>query len=319
MVQRIRKLPAPKPKPKPRYRITNWRDYNRALVARGAITLWIDEAVVAGWGAAGGKGWRYSDMAILCALSLRAVFGLTLRQTQGFLHDLTRLLGLEITVPHYSTFSRRAATLTVPKLARPSGGPLHLAVDATGLKVHGEGEWKVRVHGPNRRRVWRKLHLAVDTRTGALVAHALTASEVHDAAELEGLLARTDAPIAAVCADKAYDSFDCHAAILARDAQPVIPPRKGAAILPPPGRKEVPPTRGAAVARIAEVGREAWEAETGYHRRSLAETAMLRYKTLISPSLRSRTFDRQKVEAAVAVRCINRFTALGMPRSIRIG
>ncbi len=257
-------------------------------------------------------------MAILCALGLRAVFGLTLRQTQGFLHDLTRLLGLEITVPHYSTFSRRAATLTVPKLARPSGGPLHLAVDATGLKVYGEGEWKVRVHGPDRRRVWRKLHLAVDTRTGAIVAHALTANEVHDGAELEGLLARTDAPIAAVCADKAYDSFDCHAAILARDAQPVIPPRKGAAIHPPPGRKDVPPTRGVAVARIAEVGREAWKAETGYHRRSLAETAMLRYKTLIGPSLRSRTFDRQKVEAAVAVRCINRFTALGMPRSIRI-
>ena len=316
MAQRVRKSPAPKPKP--RYRVTNWREYNRALVARGAITLWIDEAVVAGWGAAGGKGWRYSDTAILCALSLRAVFGLTLRQTQGFLHDLTRLLGLEITVPHYSTFSRRAATLTVPRPARSSGGPVHLAVDATGLKVYGEGEWKVRVHGKDKRRVWRKLHLAVDTRTGALHAHALTASEVHDGAELDGLLARTDAPIAAVCADKAYDSFDCHAAILARDARPVIPPRKGAAIRPPPGRKNVPPTRGAAVARIAEIGRDPWKAETGYHRRSLAETAMLRYKTLIGPTLRSRTFERQKVEAAVGVRCINRFTALGMPRSIRI-
>lgn len=316
MAQRVRKSPAPKPKP--RYRVTNWREYNRALVARGAITLWIDEAVAAGWGAAGGKGWRYSDTAILCALSLRAVFGLTLRQTQGFLHDLTRLLGLEITVPHYSTFSRRAATLIVPKPARSSGGPVHLAVDATGLKVYGEGEWKVRVHGKDKRRVWRKLHLAVDTRTGALHAHALTASEVHDGAELDGLLARTDAPIAAVCADKAYDSFDCHAAILARDARPVIPPRKGAAIRPPPGRKNVPPTRGAAVARIAEIGRDAWKAETGYHRRSLAETAMLRYKTLIGPTLRSRTFERQKVEAAVGVRCINRFTALGMPRSIRI-
>ena len=316
MAQRVRKSPAPKPKP--RYRVTNWREYNRALVARGAITLWIDEAVAAGWGAAGGKGWRYSDTAILCALSLRAVFGLTLRQTQGFLHDLTRLLGLEITVPHYSTFSRRAATLTVPRLARSSGGPVHLAVDATGLKVYGEGEWKVRVHGKDKRRVWRKLHLAVDTRTGALHAHALTASEVHDGAELDGLLARTDAPIAAVCADKAYDSFDCHAAILARDARPVIPPRKGAAIRPPPGRKNVPPTRGAAVARIAEIGRDAWKAETGYHRRSLAEIAMLRYKTLIGPTLRSRTFERQKVEAAVGVRCINRFTALGMPRSIRI-
>lgn len=326
MAQRVRKSPAPKPKA--RYRVTNWREYNRALVARGAITLWIDEAVVAGWGAAGGKGWRYSDMAILCALGLRAVFGLTLRQTQGFLHDLTRRLGLEITVPHYSTFSRRAATLSVPTLARPSGGPLHLAVDATGLKVHGEGEWKVRVHGKDRRRVWRKLHLAVDTRTGVLHAHAFrrrrtyrstTASEVHDGAELEGLLARSDAQIAAVCADKAYDSFDCHAAILAREARPVIPPRKGAAIRPPPGRPDVPPTRGQAVARIAEVGRDAWKAETGYHRRSLAETAMLRYKTLIGSSLRSRTFDRQKVEAAVAVRCINRFTALGMPRSVRSG
>ena len=316
MVQRVRKSPTPKPKA--RYRVTNWREYNRVLVARGAITLWIDEAVVAGWGAAGGKGWRYSDMAILCALGLRAVFGLTLRQTQGFLCDLTRRLGLEITVPHYSTFSRRAATLTVPALARPSGGPVHLAVDATGLKVHGEGEWKVRVHGPDKRRVWRKLHLAVDTRTGVLHAHTLTASEVHDGAELEALLAAVDAPIAAVCADKAYDSFDCHAAILARDARPVIPPRKGAAIRPPPRRKDVSPTRGAAVARIAEVGRDAWKTETGYHRRSLAETAMLRYKTLIGPSLRSRSFDRQKVEASVAVRCINRFTALGMPKSIRI-
>ena len=202
--------------------------------------------MLAGWRAAGGKGWRYSDVAILCALSLRAVFGLTLRQTQGFLCDLTRLLGLAIAVPHYSTFSRRAAALPVPKLARPAGGPLHLAVDATGLKVYGEGEWKVRVHGKDKRRVWRKLHLAVDTRTGALHAHALTASEVHDGAELEGLLAAVGAPIAAVCADKAYDSFDCHAAILAHGAQPVIPPRKGAAIRPPPGRpgRAAHPRRG---------------------------------------------------------------------------
>ncbi len=174
------------------------------------------------------------------------------------------------------------------------------------------------MHGQAERRVWRKLHLAVDTRTGVLHAHALTASEAPDGGELEGLLAGIDAPIAAVCADKACDAFDCHAAILARGAQPVIPPRKGAAIRPPPGRPDVPATRGEAVARIAEVGRDAWKAETGYHRRSLAETAMLRYKTLIGPSLRSRTFDRQKVEAAVAVRCINRFTALGMPRSMRI-
>lgn len=304
---------------KPRYRITNWREYNRALVARGSVTLWIDEAVLAGWRAAGGKGRRYSDEAILAALSLRAVLGLTLRQTEGFLLSLVRLLGLAIEVPHYSTFCRRARALDVPKPRRPvGGGPLHLAVDATGLKVHGEGEWKVRVHGKGRRRVWRKLHLVVDTRTGELHAHALTASEAHEGAELPGLLAGVETPVAVICADKAYDAFDVHAAILARGARPVIPPRKGAAIRPPPGRPDVPPTRGEAVARIAEVGRDAWKAETGYHRRSLAETAMLRYKTLIGPSLKSRTFERQKVEAAVAVRCINRFTALGMPESRKI-
>src|SRR6478736_6103983 len=123
--------PAPAPEPKPRYRIRNWRAYNRAL-------------------------------------SLRAVFKLALRQTQGFLQDLTRQLGLELEVPNYSTFSRRAATLTVPQPVWRGDGPVHLAIDATGLKVHGEGEWKVRVHGKDRRRVWRKLHLADDTRTGTL-------------------------------------------------------------------------------------------------------------------------------------------------------
>jgi hypothetical protein len=316
MAPRVRTPPAPSAKP--RFRVTNWRDYNRALVARGSITLWIHEEVLAGWRATGGKGFRYGDVAILAALSLRAVFRLALRQTQGFLLSLKQLLGLTIEIPHYSTYSRRAAGIEVPKLARPAGGPLHLAIDATGLKVHGEGEWKVRAHGKDRRRVWRKLHLAVDTATGELHAHALTPSEVHDGAELEGLLADIDAPIAAVCADKAYDAFDIHAAVLARGARPVIPPRKGAAIRPPRRVKDPPPTRGEAVARIAEIGRKAWKQEVGYHRRSLAETAMSRYKTIIGPGLKARTLDNQKAEAAVAVRCINRFTALGMPHSIKI-
>ena len=317
MAKRIRAPPGSVPKPC--YRVTNWREYNRALVARGSITLWLHEEVLAGWRATGGKGRRYGDAAILAALSLRAVFRLTLRQTEGFLSSLKQLLGLAIEVPHYSTFCRRAGGLAVPKLARPAaGGPLHLAIDATGLKVHGEGEWKVRVHGKAGRRVWRKLHLAVDTRTGELHAHALTLSETHDGVELEGLLAGIDAPIAAVYADKAYDAFDIHAAVLARGARPVIPPRKGAAIRPPPRLKHPPPTRGAAVARIAEIGRKAWKQETGYHRRSLAETAMSRYKALIGASLKARTLANQRAEAAVAVRCLNRFTALGMPKSLRI-
>ena len=288
-------------------------------MARGSITLWIDEEVLAGWRAAGGKGLRYSDAAMLCGLSLRAVFRLPLRQTEGFLLSLKRLLGLAIEIPDYSSFCRRARSLDVREPAPPTAdGPLHLAIDSTGLKVHGEGEWKVRIHGPDRRRVWRKLHLGVDTATGEIAAHALTPSETPDKAELPGLLAQVERPLAAVYADKAYDSFECHRAILARAAQPVIPPRKGAAIRPPPRIKDPPPTRGAAVARIAEIGRKAWKQETRYHRRSLVETAMGRYKAIIGPGLKARTFDRQRLEAALAVRCLNRFTALGMPVSVKI-
>ena len=289
--------------------------------ARGSITLWIDEEVLAGWRATGGKGFRYSDVAMLAALSLRAVFRLALRQTQGFLLSLKRLLGLAIEIPHYSTFCRRASGIEVPKLARPAGGgPLHLAIDATGLKVHGEGEWKVRAHGKDRRRVWRKLHLAVDTATGELHAHALTPSEVHDGAELEGLLADIDAPIAAVCADKAYDAFDIHAAILARGAHPVIPPRKGAAIRPPPGGSRTrPPTRGAG----GRPHRRDRARRPGSRRPATTAARSPRppcpaTRRIIGPGLKARTLDNQKAEAAVAVRCINRFTALGMPKSLRI-
>ena len=133
---------------KPGYRVTNWPDYNRALVSRGEVTLWLHEAVLRDWRAAGGKGKRYSDAAILCALSLRAIFKLPLRQTEGLLRSLKALLGLTIPVPHYSTLARRAADLVVPQLVRgPREGLAHLAIDSTGLKLFGEGEWKMRQHG----------------------------------------------------------------------------------------------------------------------------------------------------------------------------
>lgn len=311
--------PAPKAPAKATYRVTNWPDYNRALVSRGSVTLWLHEAVLRDWRANGGKGKRYSDTAILCALSLRAIFKLPLRQTEGLLRSFKAMLGLTIPVPHYATLSRRAAVLAVPQLERgPQNGPLHLAIDSTGLKLFGEGEWKMRQHGKGKRRVWRKLHLVVDTRTGEILAHALTGSDHHDAPELPGLLDKIEGQLEVVTADKGYDSFANHRAILARGARPVIPPRAGAAIAPDHKAKHPPSTRGDAVRRICEVGAAAWKVETGYHRRSLAETAMARYKTIISPNLKSRNRDTQITEAAIAIRCINTFTALGMPKAVKI-
>jgi Transposase DDE domain len=303
--------------PKPRYRVTNWPEYNRALVQRGSVTLWLSDEVIRGWRAQGGKGCVYSDLAIHCGLGLRAVFGLTLRQTQGFLASLANRLLPRLPVPHYSTLCRRAAGLEIPVPARRPG-PVHLVIDSTGLKVFGEGEWKVRQHGFSKRRLWRKLHLAVDEATGEVLAHKLTPSNTHDGPVLPELLAQIDGSLEQVSADKAYDSFGCHKAILAKGARPVIPPRKGAAILPSPGARDPPPTRGAIVKRITEIGSRAWKIEARYHRRSLAETAMYRTKTLISPTLNSRTLPNQKTEAAIAVNCLNRFTALGMPVSVKI-
>ena len=203
--------------PKPQLSGRNWGEYNRALVARGSITLWIDEEVLAGWRATGGRGRRYGDAAILCALSLRAVFGLSCARRRGSCEPgaAARAGDRGAALFHFLPSGRRA--LAVPRLARPAGGgPLHLAIDATGLKVHGEGEWKVRVHGKDRRRVWRKLHLGVDTATGEILAHALTESQAHESGELPGLLDGIDAPIEAVYGDGAYDAFHIHAAILAR-------------------------------------------------------------------------------------------------------
>ncbi len=204
------------------------------------------------------------------------------------------MLELGVDVPHYSTLSRRASGLKVPAQClkrNDQSSPLHLVIDSTGLKVFGEGEWKVRTHGVGKRRVWRMLHLGVDETSGEILAHKLTMNNVHDGPVLPGLLDQIDTPLDQVSADGAYDSFRCHGAIHNRGARPVIPPKKGASILPPRNLKEPPPTRGQIVQRIHQIGRKEWKKEANYHRRSLAETAMFRFKTIIGPKLHNRKFE----------------------------
>ena len=242
--------------PKPRYRVTNWREYNRALISRGSITLWIDEEVIAGWRATGGKGLRYSDVAMRAALSLRAVFRLPLRQTQGSAQPQA-LAGARHRHPDaVGPVARRS------KAARPaSDGPLHLAIDATGLS-HEKAPTK------DKRRVWRKLHLGVDT-AGEIAAHVT--SETHDGTELQGLLARVERPIT-----------PCMPTRPTTASTPLRHPCAPGATGDPTaqGRRDRPRPMFRAVARIAEIGRKAWKQETNYHRRSLAETAMARYKAI---------------------------------------
>src|SRR3954447_23967877 len=150
--------------PRQKHKVTNWPAYEAGLRQRGNLTVWFTEEAVEAWAAEprttrGGQPW-YSPLAILTALTLRAVFRLAFRQTEGLIGSVVGLLGLALRVPDHTTLSRRAATLEVPRPRRSGGGaePVHLLVDSTGLKLCGPGEWLVEKHGTRTRRSWRKLH-----------------------------------------------------------------------------------------------------------------------------------------------------------------
>jgi Transposase DDE domain len=167
--------------PRQRHKVTNWAEYDAALRQRGSLTLWFTEAAIAAWRAAprttpGGQP-HYSALAIMTALTLRAVFRLALRQTEGLIGSIIRLLGLDLAIPDHSTLSRRAETLQVFPRPRSGTEPVHLLVDSTGLKLCGPGEWLVEKHGTRTRRSWRKLHIGVDAGTGHIMATELTIND----------------------------------------------------------------------------------------------------------------------------------------------
>jgi hypothetical protein len=309
-----------------RYRVRNWPDYNRALVRRGSLTLWVDEQVVRSWrattgsGPLGGRPRTDADTAIECALVVKAVFHLSLRATQGFLESVVDLMGVELPVPDYTTVSRRQAGLELDLGAAPASTPRHVVIDTTGLKVFGTGEWYARKHGMGRgrRRTWRKLHLGVDETTKEIVAVDLTTSAVHDSPHLPTILDQIADVVDQVSGDRAYDSGTCYEAILAHGATPTIPPRRNARSSranDPPAHRVV---RDDVLKRIKAEGRYPWRTSRGATRQSIAENAVSRFKALVGVKLAARTVENQRVEAVVKSRVLNLMTSLGMPRSERI-
>ena len=264
----------------------------------------------------------FSDSAIQLCLTMKVLFGLPLRQTVGLVASLLEMAGLDWPVPDYSTLCRRQARIAVQIPFRRSGSPLNLLIDiepvsatgssepARGVKFRGDGEWQVRKHGPSRRRQWRKVHIAMDTQTGDVRAVEFTSSRQGDSPLLPELLAQIPEgeEIATVTADGAYDTRRCHAAVIERGANAVIPIRRN-------GRawKEDCP---AAVARneilraTRHLGRALWKKWAGYHVRSRVEAQMNCLK-LFSERIMSRDPDRQTAEIQVRIAIMNRFYALG--------
>jgi hypothetical protein len=283
--------------------------------------VWFTEEAMEGWRAAprttrGGQP-SYSDLAIATALTLRAVFHLALRPTEGLIVSILQLLGLDLAVPDHTTLSRRAETLEVP---RPRGGqaPLHLLVDSTGLKLCGPGEWLTENHGTRRRRSWRKLHLATDADTGRIVASVLTSHDADDGGQVGPLLEGVDRPVAFFTADGAYDRDDVHAEIMARhpEAEITVPPRSSA--VPSASARTAPTARDRHLRTIAQRGRMGWQRASGYNWRALVEADVSRWKRVIGDGLRSQTDGRQATEVALAAEVLNRMLDLGRPEYVRI-
>lgn len=305
-----------------RRRIINWTQYSKALVQRGSISLWLSDEVIKKWNHPehqwrNGRPHEYSDDAILCLLAIRAVYNLALRALQGFVQNLFERLGIKLKVPHFTTIARRAAALSsrLPKLSNRR--PTDIVLDSSGLKIYGEGEWKIRQHGVGKRRTWRKLHIALDPHTHEIMIGELTTATEADCRMGASLLRCVPKSVKRVFGDGAYDKKTFRKSAQEQRMKPIVPPPRNAKMSSDPS--DPCRERDEAIACIElfggnEEGRKAWKILSGYHIRSLVETAFFRIKTLFGSRLRSRLMTTQRTEAHIKCFILNRFSNLGMPK-----
>jgi Transposase DDE domain len=268
------------------YHVQNWCEYDKSLRDRGDITLWISQEAIDAWTPPhnGKRGAQplYADIAIETALSMRLLFALPLRQTEGCLRSILKLMGLELSCPDHTTWSRRHATVAIrQQVHRASLGPVDLIIDRTGLKVCGQGEWHRQKHGEKKRKRWKKRHLGVDNQ-GWIIASCVTASHEQDPSQVPELLSQVDPPIHCFVGDGMDDQEPVYAAVIghAPGAQVIIPPRKDAVVSSQVAT--FPTQRDQHVLEIERAGRCAWKRTLGYYTQSHAENAFSRWLLLDS-------------------------------------
>lgn len=306
------------------YRIRNWAEYNAALCNRGSLEIWIDSEAIDGWYEAErsgnpGASKLYSDQAITMMLVLKAIYHLPLRQTCGLMRSIFAQMQLDLSVPHYTRLSRRQGDIDIVVQQQALTTATHAVLDSTGLKLYGQGEWHVRQHGASKRRTWRKLHLSVNEATLELLSAVVTDNDVADCEVAEELLDQIEGRLKQVSGDGAYDSWDVYEAVHERGAGAVIPPRKSARIKQHGNCADPPLERDEHLREIRKKGRAEWKRQTGYHRRSLAETTVYRYKRIFGDKIAARSRRNETTEILMNCWLLNRMAALGMPESFAVG
>lgn len=311
---------------KKKYKVRNWKEYNESLVRRGSIDFWIEKGIAEVWREGNtiiirkkrGGQQQYPDSLIeLCRL-VGKVFHQRLRQTEGFVHSIFKQTGVSVQVPDFTTLSRRGKTLTV-SLPRQNKERVVAILDSTGLKVYGEGEWKVRKHGYSKHREWMKAHVSIDE-DGEIRAIKLTDNSVDDAEAGDDLLTQQkDDRITEVAGDGAYDKKKFYAACQREQVEKIlIPPRHGAHIWIHGNRRGQKHPRDENLRAIRRSTRARWKHTCGYHKRSKVETTMFRQKTIFGEKLFSRTFENQQTEVMLMGKALNMMMYNGMPESYAV-
>lgn len=319
-------------KKKKQYKVRNWKEYNEALVKRGELFFHITEEALGQWylpkdkrqPGKRGAPLQFSDSAIEACLMVQHLLHLPLRAAEGTIRMMLAKLGVSHKAPDYSTLSIRGKRLAVNIRVRKLmlGESLHLVVDSSGVKVFGEGEWKVRQHGYSKRRTWKKLHIGIDQATGDIEVAEVTGSDTADCEVFKPLLDRMPSKVAIdqVSADGSFDKRVCYQALTDRQvAHIAIPPQKNAKIWQHGNTKAERLPRDENLRRIRAVGRRQWKQESNYHRRSLVENSFFRFKTIFGDSVAARTFLNQRTELLVKCKILNRMTLAGMPLTAVVG
>jgi IS5 family transposase len=304
---------------KDKYKVRNWQDYNEGLKGRGSLFLWVQADIADQWKHKGqshrGAQKEYSDVAIELCLIIRKVYKLPFRQTEGFMASFFKSAGFNLSVPDYTTMNRRSNGLNVDLSASKKETIIDIVVDSTGLKVYGEGEWKVRKYGAGKHRTWMKLHLAAEASTQQIEAVTLTTNSIDDATEVTALLGQIQTSVRSFTGDGAYDKIKVRRTLYERKVRQIIPPQHNA-VTDRKCRKYLQ-ARDKTIDAINKIGKEKWKKKTGYHQRSKAETAMFRYKTIVGDSLSARKFGHQLTEVKIGCKILNLALQTAKPLSFK--
>ena len=311
---------------KGKYKVGNWHHYNEGLKQRGAITVWVCKDLLEQWRYGGkqkrGGQFLYSDTAIELCLVVGRVYHLPLRQTEGFMKSFFAQCQVPLPVPCYTQICRRSQHLEVNIKTGRQKALSDIVVDATGLKVYGEGEWKVRMHGWGKHRTWMKLAVALDGESEQALAIALTTNAVDDAATVKDLLGQLEGKINSFTGDGAYDKDKTRKALHQRalqqqeDILQLIPPHCNA--VADGKRRAYRCQRDDDIAMIKTLGTKEWKRVTHYHQRSKAETFMFRYKVILGGCLQAREINRQKTEVRVGGKILNMMLDIAKPKSEKV-